>query len=47
MTGVYLYRGVVIFRATAPGWRLRYTARGGFAADTLAGIKRLIRDAQS
>lgn len=42
------YRGVVIFRNTEPG-RLRYTARtdaGGRAADTLAGIKTLIREAQ-
>ena len=37
------YYGVMIFRNTEPGSRLRWSARGGFAADTLAGIKAAIR----
>lgn len=39
------YMGVTIWRNTAPG-KLRWTALGGFAADTLGGIKRLIREAR-
>jgi hypothetical protein len=39
------YRGHVIFRNTAPGSRLRWSA-GRFAADTLAGIKYLIRESR-
>jgi hypothetical protein len=35
--------GVTIWRNTSPGYRLRWTA-GRFAADTLDGIRRLIRD---
>lgn len=42
-----VYRGVVIFRNETPGYLLRYTARrmcgDPLAADTLAGIKQLIR----
>lgn len=41
------YRGVTIYRSTEPGYRLPWTADGGggsLAADTLAGIKELIRD---
>lgn len=40
------YRGVTICRNTGPGARLRWTALGGFAADTLQGIKSLIRQAK-
>lgn len=36
------YCGVTIWRNTAPGYALRWTG-GGMAADTLAGLKRLIR----
>jgi hypothetical protein len=43
----YVYRGVVIFRRTEPGYALRYTARTEdgtpLAADTLGCIKELIR----
>lgn len=43
-----IYFGVVIFRNTEPGYALRYTARTdsgmSLAADTLAGIKWLIRE---
>ena len=42
----YKYMGVIIFRNTEPGYRLRYTAltsKGMLAADTLEGIKELIR----
>ena len=40
---IHEYRGVTIFRNTEPGFRLRWSALG-FAADTLAGIKSLIRE---
>lgn len=44
------YRGVTIFYNTAPGSALRWTARSlagdPLAADTLAGIKGLIRAAR-
>lgn len=40
------YRGVFIYRNTEPG-RLRwYTVSPRLAADTLAGIKQLIKDSQ-
>jgi hypothetical protein len=39
------YRGVNIWRNTEPGYRLRwYTVSPSLAADTLAGIKHLIRE---
>ena len=38
------YFGVAIWRRTEPGYQLRWSALGGFAADTLAGLKQLIRD---
>jgi len=41
------YRGHVIWRNAPGSNRLRWTALGGFAADTLAGIKALIRDSQT
>ncbi|MDE2104554.1 MAG: hypothetical protein KGL39_45385 [Patescibacteria group bacterium] len=37
------YYGVTIWRNTEPSYRLRWTA-GHLAADTLAGIKQLIRE---
>lgn len=40
------YRGVVIWHNPASGYALRWTALGGLAADTLEGIKRLIRMSQ-
>lgn len=46
----FTYRGVTVWRNDSPGWtgaRLRYSALGGFAADTQAGIKALIREADS
>ena len=46
MTLTYRYMGQIIFRNTEAGNRLRYsvcTASGMFSADTLAGIKDLIR----
>ena len=39
------YRGAVIFRSADPG-KLRRSALGYGAADTLAGMKALIREAQ-
>lgn len=39
------YRGVVIWRNTAGGHALRWYATGYGAADTLAGMKYLIREA--
>jgi hypothetical protein len=39
------YRGAIIFRSTDPG-KLRWSALGYGAADTLAGMKSLIREAQ-
>jgi len=44
MKSYHVYRGVIIWRATEPG-RLRWSAIGYGAADTLAGMKALIRDA--
>jgi hypothetical protein len=41
------FRGCTIWRNTQPGYQLRYTAltpSGHVAADTLAGIRELIRD---
>jgi hypothetical protein len=41
------YKGCTIWYSTEPGYRLRWTAmtaRGQVAADTLAGIKQLIRE---
>ncbi len=47
---VHEYRGVTIFRNTEPGSALRWSARSKqgdkLAADTLAGIKTLIREAR-
>jgi hypothetical protein len=44
-----LYRGFTIWRNTAPGFALRWTAKHDngdkFAADTLAGLRQLIRGA--
>jgi hypothetical protein len=41
----HTYRGVYIFRQTEPGYKLRwYTIVPNLAADTLAGIKRLIAE---
>lgn len=49
MKNYYFYKGVIIWRNTTPGYALRYTAQTGsgqkLAADTLAGIKQLIREA--
>lgn len=39
------YRGRIIWHNERPGHALRWTAAGGLAADTLAGIKALIRAA--
>lgn len=45
------YRGVTIFRKTTPGHALRWNARTSdgrsLAADTLAGMKELIRESQT
>jgi len=38
-----IYFGVVIWQNNEPGYRLRWTA-GRLAADTLAGIRSLIRE---
>lgn len=38
------YYNTFIWKNTSPGYALRYTACGGLAADTLAGIKELIRE---
>jgi hypothetical protein len=43
MTGARTYRGVTIWRNDSPGHRLRWTA-GRLAADTLQGLKALIRE---
>jgi hypothetical protein len=43
MTAHSTYYGVLIWRNTQPGYKLRWTA-GRLAADTLAGIRSLIRD---
>ncbi len=40
-----IYKGVQIYRNTSPGYRLRYTALGYGAADTLQGMKQLIKEA--
>lgn len=40
------YRGVFIYRNTNPAGLRWVTIVPGFAADTLAGIRRLIRDSQ-
>lgn len=37
------YKGVLIWRNTEPGYRLRWTG-GNLSADTLAGLKKLITD---
>lgn len=45
---VWNYCGIIIFRKTTPGYQLPYTARtlkGLLAADTLKGIRELIKDA--
>lgn len=45
---VIIYRGIPIFRNLAPGFALRWHARieghGRLSADTLVGIRSLIRD---
>jgi len=44
----HAYRGAILWRATEPGARLRWTAvvdGRQYAADTLAGIRSLVRDA--
>jgi hypothetical protein len=45
----YTYKGIIIWRNCVSGYALRYTARTSngqqLAADTLAGIKKLIREA--
>lgn len=41
------YRGVTIHRNTARGSALRWSALGYGAADTLAGMRGLIRDAMA
>jgi hypothetical protein len=38
------YRGVIIWRNARPGYALRWSATGFGAADTLAGMKALIRE---
>ena len=38
------YMGHTIWRNTEPGYRLRWSCVGVGSADTLAGIKRLIKD---
>lgn len=47
--GYYIYKGVTIWRNTQAGYHLRYTAKASngqrLAADTLSGIKQLIREA--
>lgn len=40
------YRGATIWRNDRPGHGLRWHALGYGAADTLAGMKALIREAQ-
>lgn len=48
MKTVWTYYGYVIFRNTIPGYALRYTClgpNGRLAADTLAGMRELIREA--
>jgi len=46
---IYTYKGVTIWRNTQPGYALRYTATAPngqrLAADTLAGIKQVIKEA--
>lgn len=41
---IHLYFGRYIFRNTEGGFRLRWSCTGIGAADTLAGMKRLIRE---
>ena len=41
----YTYRGRIIHVNNEPGHRLRYSVLGVGAADTLAGIKQLIKEA--
>mgnify|MGYP001809913010 CR=1 FL=1 len=43
---VVTYRGVNMYRSTEPGPRLRWSALGYGAANTLDGMRRLIRDAR-
>jgi hypothetical protein len=38
------YMGCIIWRNDEPGYRLRWSSIGIGAADTLAGMKRLIRE---
>ena len=42
------YFGINIYLKTSPGYALRWTTvEGGLAADTLAGIRELIREYQN
>ena len=43
----FTYRGVTVWRNFEPGSRLRYSAQGGLAADTQAGMRALIREARA
>lgn len=44
MRNFVAYRGVIIWRNTRPGHALRWSATGYGAADTLAGMRALIRE---
>ena len=41
------YMGVTIWRNTTPGARLRWSAIGYGAADTLEGMRRMIKGARA
>jgi len=41
------YMGETIFRNTEPGYRLRWYCMGYGAADTLAGMKQLIKESKT
>jgi hypothetical protein len=41
------YMGVIIWRNVDPNKLRWYTVEGGFAADTLDGIKQLIRESKN
>lgn len=40
----WYYFGHIIYRNPEPGYRLRYNVIGVGSADTLSGIKKLIRE---
>ncbi len=44
---VVTYMGVNLYRNTTPGSRLRWSALGYGAADTLAGMKSLVKEAKA